>query len=40
MIINCTTVEELVIVVAGLVNQGLTFEAYMSDLTIRLTGGY
>ena len=38
--INCGDMQQFTDVIAGLVQNGLTFEACAITLTIRLTGGY
>ena len=40
MTINCDTMMDFQLVIAGLVREGLTFEAHTRDLSITLTGGY
>lgn len=40
MIIKCETIGELVAVCAGLVREGVTFQASTIDNSITLTGGY
>jgi len=40
MTIRCETLQELIQVTAGLVAQGVTFEAHTRNLSITLTGGY
>ena len=40
MTVKCETMAELAYMIANAVQQGLTFEAHTSDLTITYTGGY
>lgn len=40
MIINCTSVEELVLVCSELVKKGIQFEADTYSMVVTLTGGY
>lgn len=40
MTIHCATMAEFIQVIAGLVQNGLTFEANADLLLIELTGGY
>lgn len=40
MQIKCNTIAEMVEVCAGLVREGVTFQASTSDYVITLTGGY
>lgn len=38
--VTCTTMPQFLAVIAGLVREGLTFDANAEALTINLTGGY
>ena len=40
MTIQCGCVDQLVTVCAGLVREGIMFEANAATLTVTLTGGY
>ena len=40
MTIQCATIAELVAVCAGLVREGVTFEARTSSMSVDLTGGF
>lgn len=37
--ITCETLDEFILVCAGLVREGILFEAWADDLTIKPTGG-
>lgn len=38
--ITCTTMQQFLSVVSGMVRKGLTFEADATALTVTLTGGF
>ena len=38
--IQCETIKEFIEITAGLVREGVIFEAYSSNLLIKLTGGF
>lgn len=38
--IECTTMAQFITVCAGLVREGVIYNAYAATLTIELTGGY
>lgn len=40
MIINCHGLDQFLDTIAGLVERGLTFDAFSDTFTIRLTGGF
>lgn len=40
MKIDCDNLENFLNVIKGLVERGLTFESFVNNFTIKLTGGY